>query len=366
MRRPSLSRLGVLAAVAATAIAVPLSSQALASGSSHGPTVTVLSTKPIFPFQLAAAQGGVLVADGGTSTVTRLFTHTVVANGPQPGEIAGVAVDPNTNVMAYTSTDYSNGATALTIKPHSAKPVVASLSTFEQTKNPDKNVFYGVRNPSQCVKDALGGMGAPVSYKGQVDSHPYSVTSLGHGSWAVADAGGNDILKVDAKGHVSVIAVLPAQPHTITKGEASALGLPGCVVGVTYRFEAVPTDVEVGPHGMLYVSTLPGGPEGPALGARGSVYVVNPATGASHRIATGFDGATNVAVSPGGTVYVAELFGGRISVIRHGTVHKLVSLPGALAVEWASRGLLYASTIAPTDDNGNPTGHGSVVRIRLG
>jgi hypothetical protein len=365
MRRPVLSRLGVLAAVSVTAVAVPLSSQAMASGSSHEPTVKVLSTKPLFPFQLAAANGGVLVADGGTSTVTRLFTNTVVANGPQPGEIAGVAVDPATNVMAYTSTDYSTGATALTIKPHSSKPVVASLSTFEQTKNPDQDVSYGVRHPSQCVSDALSGLGAPVSYKGQVDSHPYSVTSLGHGSWAVADAGGNDILKVDGKGHVSVIAVLPAQPHTVTAAQASALGLPDCVVGVTYRFEAVPTDVEVGPHGMLYVSTLPGGPEGPALGARGSVYVVNPWTGVSHRLATGFAGATNVAVSPGGSVYVAELFGGQISVIRHGSVHKLVSLPGALAVEWAATGKLYASTIAPTDAEGNPTGTGSVVRITL-
>ena len=117
---------------------------------------------------------------------------------------------------------------------------------------------------------------------------------------------------------------------------------------------------------MLYVSTLPGGPEGSALGARGSVYVVNPWTGASHRIATGFAGATNVAVSPGGTVYVAELFGGQISVISHGHGKKLVSLPGALSVEWASRGVLYASTIAPTDDQGNPTGTGSVVRITLG
>ncbi len=41
------------------------------------------------------------------------------------------------------------------------------------------------------------------------DSHPYAVASLGDGSWAVADAGGNDILKVDSRGHVSVIAVLP-------------------------------------------------------------------------------------------------------------------------------------------------------------
>ena len=159
--------------------------------------------------------------------------------------------------------------------------------------------------------------------------------------------------------------MLPAQPHKVTAGEAAGLGLPKCVVGVTYRFEAVPTDVEVGPHGMLYASTLPGGPEGPALGARGSVYVgtrgpvPRPARDRVRR-------RDERRGEPRWTVYVAELFGGQISVIRHGHVKKLVSLPGALSVEWASRGVLYASTIAPTDENGNPTGTGSVVRITLG
>ncbi len=56
----------------------------------------------------------------------------------------------------------------------------------------------------------------------------------------------------------------------VTKESAAALELPDCVVGVTYAFEPVPTDVEVGKDGYLYVTTLPGGPESPALGARGS------------------------------------------------------------------------------------------------
>ena len=61
---------------------------------------------------------------------------------------------------------------------------------------------------------------------------------------------------------------------------------------------------------------------------------------------------------------MAELFGGQISVVSHGKAKPLVQLLGALAVEWA-KGDLYASTIAPTDLEGNPTGHGSVVRINL-
>lgn len=224
-----------------------------------------------------------------------------------------------------------------------ASTVVADLSTSEQTKNPAGKIVGGVRNPSQCVTDALKGMGAPVSYTGEADSHRYSVASLGDDGWVVAVAGGNDLLRVDDKGRVSLLAVPPAQPLRITGEIAATTNLPDCVVGVTYRFEPVPTDVEVGPHGMLYASTLPGG---------------------SERVATGFAGATNLAVSPNGTVHVAELFGGQISVVSHGKAKPLMRLPGALAVVWA-KGDLYASTIAPTHADGKPIGKGSVVRINL-
>ena len=54
---------------------------------------------------------------------------------------------------------------------------------------------------------------------------------------------------------------------------------PACVVGEEYAFEPVPTDVEFGPDGWLYVSSLPGGPEDASLGARGAVFRVNPWTG---------------------------------------------------------------------------------------
>jgi hypothetical protein len=43
----------------------------------------------------------------------------------------------------------------------------------------------------------------------------------------------------------------------------------------------------------------------------------------------------------------------------------VASLPGPLGLEFAG-GALYAGVIAPTDDQGNPTGSGSVVRIDLG
>jgi len=113
----------------------------------------------------------------------------------------------------------------------------------------------------------------------------------------------------------------------------------------------VPTDVEVGANGYLYVSTLSGSPVNGS-----SVYRVNPRNGHVKLLATGFASATNLALFKG-KIYVTELFGGQISVVRHGAPAKYLALPGALAIE-AGRGALYAGT--------GVTGPGSVVKIVKG
>src|SRR5207245_2041015 len=153
-------------------------------------------------------------------------------------------------------------------------------------------------------------------YHGVVDSHPYSVANAPGGGWYVAEAAGNDVLKVSPKGHIHVVYLARPQNHVVTAREAKRLSAPKCVAGHKYSFEPVPTDVEVTRAGRLIVSQLPGGPEGPALGARGSVLRVNPATHHGYKVAGGFAGATNVAIGPKGEIYVAELFANQISVIR--------------------------------------------------
>ena len=302
---------------------------------------TISSGTYLAPLQFAVDGKRIFVADSGQSALFRVGRPDPIATGPDPsthGDLAGVAVDPETHTLAYTTSNGDHTVTTLTIKPKQGKPIVADLSGFELKHNPDRAIQYGVVGPtSNCVKQALKAAGIPVRYRGQVDSHPYSVVSLGHGNWAVADAGGNDIVKVDRAGHVSLLSLLPPQILTVTSDFAAQNGLPTCTVGVKYGFEAVPTDVEVGPNGGIFATTLPGG-----VGVPGSVYRIFPGRH-PRQLATGFAGATNLAIAPDHTIYVAELFGGQISVISHGAPVPVASLPAVAAVEYAN-GHLYAST----------------------
>lgn len=364
MRR-SLSAALALAVVPALAL---LPGVADAHGRHHPPPkahTTVLTTEVLAPFGIDVRHQGrdILVADGFTSLVSKVNKDgslTPAVPGEQPG-VAGLARSRDGRTLAFTTT--SETGTTLEIRGrHFSKSV--DLSTYEQKNNPDGNVMYGVKNANQCVADFLNSMpdSAGAYYSGIVDSHPYAVESLGHGMWAVADAGGNDILIVDQRGHIRTLAVLPPQPHTVTAEEAARLQAPDCLIGVTYAFEAVPTDVELGPGG-LYVTTLPGGPEGPILGARGSVYKVNLHNGRTHRVATGFAGATGLAVN-GCTLYVAELFGGRVARVNRGHISTFVTLDSPLSLETAGRDLIVG-TMAAMDEQGNVTAPGSIVRVSL-
>src|SRR5204862_1259416 len=124
----------------------------------------------------------------------------------------------------------------------------------------------------------------------------------------------------------SVEIVARPQKSAITAAAAAANGLPKCTIGKIYAFEPVPTDVEVSPLGYLMVSLLPGGPEDESLGARGAVMRVSPGEGEWSIIGRGFAGATNLAVAPGGRIYVAELFGNRISMLKNHVITPVVDL----------------------------------------
>jgi hypothetical protein len=236
---------------------------------------------------------------------------------------------------------------------------VADLGQHERDHNPDGGTTYGfVGLPEDCEIPE----GIPVSYTGILDSHPYA-TEVWHGEVFVADAGGNDILAVDRKGHVRTVAVLPPTPLEITAEVAAGIGLPECAAGSTYLLEGVPTDVEVGKDGWLYVTSLPGGPEGPGL-PLGAVYKVDPTSGAVELVARAFSGATNLAIGKKGEIYVTELFGGKVSVIPRGSTTPQtfleVALPAAVEVDGKS---LYVTTDALPGPDAPP--NGKIVKVDL-
>lgn len=325
-----------------------------------------LATGLVGPLQIDVGhRGQVYVAQDFAGVLTK-----VRANGTTkdlyatPGqEIAGVA--SRGWEVAFTGGNGSETSpptlTYLAVRyPNGKVRQVADLLAFEQKRNPDQRNTYGFVNLSPSCAALLPPDAGMLPYQGQVDSHPYALANARDGGWYVADAGGNTILHVSRHGRISVTAVLPPQPVKITASAASAFGLPDCVVGKTFAFEPVPTDVEVARNGSLVVSLLPGGPEDASLGARGSVLRIKH--GHVRTIARGFLGATNVAIGPKGRIYVAEMFGGQVSVIQGRHARAFVSLPVPASVEYA-RGKLYVSINAVPGDTGPPDGQ--IVTIKL-
>jgi len=356
-----------LAAAAAAASVVALApSTAATPHDGHPGWVSTIDDTVLAPFQLAVDGSDVYASDGFLGTLTKYSGNgrkTVLAT-VEGGEIAGVDVVQRGRTFAYTSTS-ADGRSLLTIRSAGKQDVVADLGEYESRRNPDQHVTYGViAGGNPCANAFFAEIsGGPATYQGIVESHPYAVAALPNGAWAVADAAGNSILRVDQKGRISTIAVAPRRELRITANIASAAGLPPCTVGVTYAFENVPTDVEVGPRGALLYSSLPGGPEDPSLGARGSVFRIGH-HGTSSPVATGFLGATNLAVS-GDTIYVTELFAGKVTAVRGQKRWTAHSIERPLAVETNGKAL-YIGQMADIDfETGEPLAPGSIIKVGL-
>ena len=301
--------------------------------------MTVIASGLTGPLQIAVGSDGTVYADndfGGTLTAFRHGSAHVIAT--EPSELAGVAAKGRGTVVYTTTAGDENGTTAAALKgllPNGTVRTIADIYGWEHAHNPDSINTYGFQGLSADCLALLPPDQGLTPYTGLVDSHAYSVAIV-PGGWVVGDAAGNDLVKVAANGHRSTLAVLPPVPTVVTADLAAEAGLPDCVVGATYNSEPVPTDVELGPDGMLYVSGLSGGI------APGQVYRVNPSTGAVTTIGTGFAGATNLAVAPDGSIYVAELFGGEISKLVNGGPQQVAQVDFPASVEWAN-GKLYAS-----------------------
>ncbi len=347
--------------LAAAAAAIPLVFAGLAAPAEASPAERA---KPfvnglISPLSLA-------VAKNGTVYVSENFAGMLVKRAP--GKKAKVIYEAKKRGTEVGAVSFAGGAvTFATTKGTTGKvwqlkkgevSALASTSAYEASANPDGETTYGFADaPEECLAQ-LPEFLQP--YTGIVETHPYASTRLG-GVTYVADAAGNAILAIAPDGTVSTAAVMPRVGVEITQEMADALELPDCTVGESVYLEAVPTDVEAGPDGNLYVTSLPGGPEDGSLGMNGAVYQVNVSTGAVTKVVGGLLSPTGLAIEPDGTAYVASLFGGVVVKQALGgepEVFAPVDFPGDVEV---SGDYLYVTATDLMNDGSSPP-RGKVLR----
>ncbi|MDQ0665026.1 hypothetical protein QFZ35_003524 [Arthrobacter ulcerisalmonis] len=319
-------RLALLACIAVSAAAI--ASAGPAAASRDGTDYEILAGGLISPLHVTAGTArSVLASQDFAGKLTRINRDGSTENlytAKQGWEVSGSDTRGSTTYFLESVGAGQGDPAALhgylkAIDSKGNVDTIANFADFERRKNPDGSQRFGFgRDVSdQC----LAGWPAfpPAKYKGTVDSHPYAVAVRDDTAY-VADAGMNAVLKVNLKsGDIDTIAVLPARPAVIPKGlvvptdmQGGTMKVPDCVAGHKYAFEPVPTDVAIGPDGMLYVTSLPGGPEGPELGARGAIFKINPWNGDTDLWVDHIMSPTGLAVTDNGDVYVASLFGGEI------------------------------------------------------
>ena len=245
-----------------------------------------------------------------------------------------------------------------------AEPVDrANLWSMEEQVNPDGRQTYGLKGLSKSCKATIRKkkrLRPFLPYRGIVESHPYATYVDGERIF-VADAAANAIFVVEGE-TVDTLAVLPATKITVRKKIRKATGLPKCAQGKTLRVEGVPTDVEMGPDGNLYVTSLPGGPEIPAMGANGAIYRIAPGTGAITRMSSGLVSPTGLAIGPDGTAYISMLFAQQILAVPFGgepsVFAEVAGGPGDVEI---ADGYLYATEAGMLSE----TGEGKVLRRSL-
>jgi streptogramin lyase len=414
---------------AATLIAAPAATAHQGTdhhGHHHPPGLSqkVLASGLLSPLRAAVSDHGtVYVSENFAGKIDRVTPdghRTTIYTDPGHNEVGGLSLAGHFLYFTVTQSSGSEGAPSTgswlkVLTPNGKVRTIADVHAFEAANNPDKINTYGIVNASAldptCAAKWPSSNG-PISYTGVVDSHPYSTTPGAHGSVYIADAAANAVFQVWPGGRIRTVSVLPPIPFKITADAAKALGVDPCFVGQTYNFEPVPTDIEMARTGTLFVTSLPGGPPGPQLGGRGSIFAINPFFGhhghghhghghhghghhghghhgyghhghhgyghhgslaQAHRVVGGLVNPTGLAITPRGDIFVAQLFGNVISRVTwsgHGAnVTDVISTTNPGEVEWGPTGLYYTANVlsgTPEDPSGSKTPAGKLVRVGPG
>lgn len=267
-------------------------------------------------FGLATAPNGdILVADAGSGISTLDGTVDISLSGVTDMSplgrgsmwaLKGLTADPGTDT-----------GQALYLVSKGKQRKIADLFAFEEEHNPD---------------------GAAL-----IDSNPFDVHSLGGQSALVADAAGNDLLRIDNQGNIDVVAILPNE----VVSSSNIKGLFGCpagppgICGLPDEFPAQPvaTSVTVGPDGSYYVGELKGFPAPTNVS---NIWRISPDaseakcgtdSGCVKAFDGGFTSIIDLAFDDMGNLYVVELdenswFAVELGVGAGGTINKCDPVAG--------------------------------------
>lgn len=193
--------------------------------------------------------------------------HDVAIRGDDVYVLIGLGADPAVRDGGTIPDPSGDFATLVRLLDSGAWETVADIAAHETAENP---------------------------HDGALDSNPYSLLATADG-FIVADAGGNDLLALDADNNITTLAVF-------ADTMVDAPGFMGLPEGTQIPSQAVPTTVVSGPDG-LYVGQLTGFPF-PAGGA--NVYTVADG-GEPTVLLDGFTNISDIAVEDDGTIWVLEI-----------------------------------------------------------
>jgi hypothetical protein len=286
------TRIAAVAALALTAT-VLVAGQAEAGGnhSSLKPVATGLDgPRGVSTYKdkviYSVTDGSVYATDG----------HKTWKLGQVPGGFAP-AIDTNKWGTTYALTGGGGpegdtppgGATLFRLRPGKSPVPVADIGKY-QSHDPDP---YNLADPP-------------------TESNPFGVAALRDGTVLVADAAGNDLLRVWPNGKIQTVARL--KPRVVKT--PAGLGPDAPPAGAMVPAEAVATSVTVGSDGYWYVGELRGFPATPGTseiwrikpGSVGAVCdPVKPNKGNCKRYADGYTSIVDLAGGPHGKLAVVQL-----------------------------------------------------------
>ena len=357
-----------LAAATAALLLLASASGAQAAPPSDGPMA--LAEDLITPLHLAAGPfGSVTVSEGVASRLTTVAVgETSTVYEALGWDVGGVYYDGGTLLFVQSRGGGPDPSSRVgLLKAIDADGVVRTITdqlARSGIDDPDRDVHYGLSSADAaanggCVAE-LAAAGIPASYTGAdvaSDSHLASVAVAGSTAY-VADAGANTVLAVGRRfGVISSVTVLPAMEAVLSDESTQAVGAPSCA-GLRYGFEGVPTDVEVGLDGWLFVSAVPGGAAQDIAPPQGAVYRVDTVTGAVELYADDLITPTGIALDAAGSLYIASLFGPGILKVAPGGGEAGLYLPAfRVADVEVHRSRLFATT--------RVLGNGRVITERL-